>query len=95
MVSDKVKSYKYCTNKNCAHADPRVKDWFLMDNPFCIIGVISVYLYFVLHKGPQLMKNRQPFNVDKIMIVYNFFQIIACFYLVEEVRRLFDEMNCK
>lgn len=35
------------------------------------------YLYLVLSVGPWFMKNRKPFEIKKILIAYNAFQIVA------------------
>jgi hypothetical protein len=43
-----------------------------------ILSIISQYL------GPKLMANREPFELQKIIIAYNFFQILLnlkLFYL--------------
>lgn len=62
----------------CLILDPRVKDWLLMSSPFTIIGVITVYLFFVLKLGPILMKNRKPFNIDQVVKYYNLLQVLLC-----------------
>lgn len=74
-------------------ADPRVKDFFFMSNPFYMLGTIILYLYFVLKWGPKFMENRKPFNLDKIMVVYNVIQIIACLYLVNQVNNKFFHLT--
>ncbi|XP_076384897.1 very long chain fatty acid elongase 7 isoform X2 [Megalopta genalis] len=58
-------------------ADPRVADWFLMGSPVPLLGIISLYLAFVLRLGPLYMKNRKPFNLNKLMIFYNIFMATA------------------
>ena len=40
---------------------------------------------FVLKWGPRFMKNRKPFNLDKILILYNALQVVACLYLFVNV----------
>ncbi|VVC93378.1 unnamed protein product [Leptidea sinapis] len=49
-----------------------------------IFDEIAVYLLFVLKIGPNFMKNRQPFNVEKLMILHNLSQVIACAYVFYE-----------
>lgn len=66
-------------------SDPRVKDFLLMSNPFPTIAILTVYLYFILKWGPNYMKDRKPFNLDRLMIVYNIIQIIACCMLLKQV----------
>ncbi|KAG4079957.1 hypothetical protein HA402_006269 [Bradysia odoriphaga] len=64
--------------------DPRVKDFLLMSNPFPTIAILTVYLYFILKWGPNYMRDRKPFNLDTLMIVYNIIQIIACCLLLKQ-----------
>ncbi|PBC31330.1 Elongation of very long chain fatty acids protein [Apis cerana cerana] len=58
-------------------ADSRVADWMLMSNPFSLLGIIFLYLLFVLRLGPLWMKNRKPYSLNKIMICYNIFMSTA------------------
>ncbi|XP_023935603.1 elongation of very long chain fatty acids protein 7 isoform X2 [Bicyclus anynana] len=61
-----------------------VDDWFLMKSPFLLIFITSCYLTFVLKVGPAYMKDRRPFNVTKILILYNTFQVLYSVYLCIE-----------
>ncbi|XP_022816093.1 elongation of very long chain fatty acids protein 7-like [Spodoptera litura] len=61
--------------------DPRTRDWFLIAKPYQTLAILGLYLMFVLEWGPKFMKNRQPYNLDKILIVYNSFQVVACAYV--------------
>lgn len=65
--------------------DPRVRNMLFMSNPFTIIALLTVYLCFILKWGPNYMKNRKPFNLNKLIIVYNILQIVACARLVIQV----------
>lgn len=56
-----------------------------MSSPVTTGVILFLYLNFVLKWGPQYMKNRKPYNLDTIMIVYNIIQILACIYLVFQV----------
>lgn len=42
-----------------------------MDNPWPIIGIIIIYLLFVLKIGPQMMQNRKPFPLRAVLLIYN------------------------
>lgn len=53
-----------------------------MSSPVAMFVILFFYLNFVLSWGPKWMRDRKPFNIDTIMVVYNFVQIIACIYLV-------------
>lgn len=57
-----------------------------MENPTSWLVLVTVYLYIVKN-GPKFMKDRKPFNIEKIIIVYNMLQIIAnviLFFLVSD-----------
>ncbi|XP_034177859.1 very long chain fatty acid elongase 7 [Osmia lignaria lignaria] len=58
-------------------ADPRVADWLLMGTPFPLLAIVSLYLVIVLRLGPLYMRNRKPYNLNKVMIFYNIFMAIA------------------
>lgn len=74
--------------------DPRVRDMLFMSNPFTMLGILAVYLYFILKWGPQYMKNRKPFNLNRIIIAYNIIQIVACARLVVQVNFIYPFDSC-
>lgn len=45
--------------------------------------MISLYLWFILYKGPLMMEARQPFNLTNTLRWYNLFQLFACTVFVE------------
>nr|CAD7601290.1 unnamed protein product [Timema genevievae] len=61
-------------------ADPRVKNWPLIGSPIYLLVIIALYLFFVLVAGPKFMENRRPYNLKKIIAVYNIFQVVANSY---------------
>ncbi|CAN7941953.1 unnamed protein product [Ixodes hexagonus] len=62
--------------------DPRTKDWETLKNPSYIVLLIGSYLYMAKVWGPQFMKNRKPYNVKRIIMVYNLFQVVANAYFL-------------
>lgn len=66
-------------------SDPRVNNWPMMSSPFPTIFISLFYAYFVKVLGPKLMENRKPFNLRKIMLFYNLFQVILSTWLFYEV----------
>lgn len=58
----------------------------MMSNPFMMFGILAAYLYFTLKWGPNFMKNRKPFDLSNILIIYNIIQIIFCARLVLQVK---------
>lgn len=71
-------------------SDPRVNDWFLMSGPFPTLSICLFYAYFVKVLGPKLMENRKPFDLRRVMLWYNLFQVIFSTWLFREVSRLTD-----
>lgn len=65
-------------------ADDRTNDWPLMRNPLPGMAIIFGYLYFVLRAGPRFMANRKPFKMQKLLIAYNFLQVLISIGLVYE-----------
>lgn len=64
--------------------DPRTNDWFLIKSPIGLLIIFS-YLYFVNSWGPKFMADRKPYKLDKVLMVYNFGQVLVSIYLVYEV----------
>lgn len=50
-------------------------DNFLVRTPWTIISIVTIYLYFVNDFGRRFMKNREPFELNKIINIYNLVQI--------------------
>ncbi|XP_053670768.1 elongation of very long chain fatty acids protein 7-like [Anopheles nili] len=46
-------------------------------SPLLILGIVGVYLYFVLRCGPRHMANRKPYKLGTIIKSYNLVQVIA------------------
>lgn len=53
-----------------------------MVNPLAVIGILTVYLLFVLKFGPLIMKNRPAYKLERVMQIYNVIQVVACIYIV-------------
>lgn len=66
-------------------SDPRINDWFLMSSPFPTLAICLFYAYFVKVLGPKLMENRKPFDLRRVMLWYNLFQVIFSTWLFNEV----------
>lgn len=62
--------------------DPRVKGLPLMDSPLPTMAICLSYVYFFTVLGPRLMENRKPFEVQKLMIIYNFAMVICSIIFV-------------
>ncbi|CAL7952338.1 unnamed protein product [Xylocopa violacea] len=67
-------------NKN----DPRTEDWFLVSAPGPLAIILVSYIYFCTSAGPRYMKNRKPYELRNVLIVYNFAQVLLSIYLFYE-----------
>ncbi|XP_055380173.1 elongation of very long chain fatty acids protein AAEL008004-like, partial [Condylostylus longicornis] len=65
-------------------ADPRTNDWPLIRSPVPTFIILCAYWYFVLYWGPRYMKDRKPFNLERVLIAYNFVQVLVSIWLVHE-----------
>ncbi|CAH2260862.1 jg21190 [Pararge aegeria aegeria] len=65
-------------------SDPRIKDWFLMSSPFPTLAICLTYVFTVKILGPKLMEDRKPFELKRVLIWYNLFQVIFSCWLFNE-----------
>lgn len=63
--------------------------FWLFSSPVYVVVIISAYMSFVLHFGPRWMKNREPFNLKYVIIVYNLLQVYYNFWMTREVIFIF------
>lgn len=54
--------------------DPRSDPWPLMSSIWPTTFICIAYVYVVKVAGPNFMKNREPYNIKGLMILYNLFQ---------------------
>ena len=54
------------------------------NGPWTMISILLAYLVFVKRIGPQLMKDRQAFNLRHIMIAYNVMLVALNVYFFVE-----------
>ena len=69
--------------------DPRVDSWPLMYSIWPTTFICVAYVYLVKVVGPKFMEKREPYNIKKIMIVYNLFQTLFSFWMFKESWRLY------
>lgn len=92
MISTPPKKMEFEANKTSGYwdylfvdlADPRTNDWLLIKSPLPAAGILIAWLYFVTSWGPKFMANRKPFQLEKTLIVYNFFQVALSIYIFYE-----------
>ncbi|CAL1286988.1 unnamed protein product [Larinioides sclopetarius] len=59
-----------------------IYDKFLLKYPLVSYAIVILYVLFVQWIGPAIMRKRKPYSLQKILIVYNFFQVLANFYIL-------------
>lgn len=65
--------------------DPRVNPYaFLNSGPWSTLAMIAAYLYFVKILGPELMKDRKPFQLRGLMVFYNFTMVAVSAWMFYE-----------
>lgn len=60
-------------------------DDLALSSAISMFSIIAGYLYVVKILLPDFMRNRKPFKIRKILIVYNIFQITSNAYIAYEV----------
>lgn len=78
VIHSLISGYKYL---NEDLADSRTNKWILVSSPWPALTILIVYWYFLLYIGPRLMKNRNGFNLTRIVQLYDFLQIVSNFWL--------------
>ena len=69
---------KYC------FPDPRVDDWLLMRTPFPTAILFFLYL-IVVWIGPAFMRDKRPFQIKWLLVIYNLGLVGLSFYMFYEV----------
>ncbi|KAH8260937.1 hypothetical protein KR044_000898, partial [Drosophila immigrans] len=64
------------SNVEITQLDPATKNWPLLGSHWPMTTIIAVYLIFVLKAGRMFMEHRKPYNLKKVLAVYNIFQVI-------------------
>ncbi|XP_047344682.1 elongation of very long chain fatty acids protein AAEL008004-like [Vespa velutina] len=78
FINHLYNQYHYITEYK---TDPRTKDWLFVGSFWYLFGIIGVYLQFIYVSGPAFMKKRKPFELNKILQLYNVIQIILNGYI--------------
>lgn len=79
VIRNCILYYDYIFNQN---SDPRSAHLPLVGSPLPIVGIITVYLYFVNKWGPKWMEKRKPFDLQNLMSAFNLLQILGNLYIM-------------
>ncbi|KTG41415.1 hypothetical protein cypCar_00045656 [Cyprinus carpio] len=80
IINDTVEFYRW----SLTIADKRVEKWPLMDSPLPTLAISSSYLLF-LWLGPKYMQGREPLQLRKTLILYNFSMVVLNFFIFKEL----------
>ncbi|XP_070153803.1 very long chain fatty acid elongase 7 [Polyergus mexicanus] len=78
IIQQLIAGYKYI---NEDLADPRTQDYFMISTPWPCIALLGFYIYLIYYIGPRFMTRRQPFQLNRILQIYNLSQIILNAYI--------------
>ncbi|CAG2101849.1 unnamed protein product [Medioppia subpectinata] len=56
-------------------------DWPLMGSPIPILTLILSYIYFVKVLGPMWMKDKTPFRIEGLIVVYNIVMVFTSAFI--------------
>lgn len=65
-----------CSFWFCVTADERSEKFFLLENPPILMAMLLTSYVLLVRWGPQLMKDRKPFELKYVMMLYNLIQIL-------------------
>lgn len=71
-------------NEVASRIDPRLHKYPLMQTPGPMTAILLFYLFFVLYLGPRYMSKRKPFQLQGLMIFYNFTLVVLSIFIVYE-----------
>lgn len=66
--------------------DPRTAHLPVVASLTYTLALIGLYLLTVLKLGPAFMSNRKPFEIKRILQIYNVLQIATNVYIISQVR---------
>ncbi|XP_011882850.1 PREDICTED: elongation of very long chain fatty acids protein AAEL008004-like [Vollenhovia emeryi] len=73
------KLYNYFMDEPC----PETREWVFVYTPLPILLITAGYLYFILHAGPNYMKNRPPYKLRTFILIYDTIQILANLWFIK------------
>lgn len=66
-------------------SDPRTRHMFMVNDTPVYVWICSVIYLAIVILGPHLMKNRKPFQLRSLMMIYNASLVALSTYMVIEI----------
>ncbi|KAH3882566.1 hypothetical protein DPMN_006507 [Dreissena polymorpha] len=63
--------------------DPRTQEWLLIPNIAPNVVIVATYLIVIIG-GQKVMRNREAFQLNQLMMVYNFCLVLLNAYIFYE-----------
>lgn len=70
------------------YLDARTKGWWMVNSVYTTLTIVICY-FLVVWLTPRYMKNRSPFNLKLVLIIYNIIMIFVNLFIIIEVNKLF------
>ncbi|XP_035913944.1 elongation of very long chain fatty acids protein 4-like [Anopheles stephensi] len=68
-------------------SDKRTAHLPFLHSPLWPLSVLSVYFLLVFYWIPHYMRDRKPYDLRKLMLAYNVFQVVVCYCLIRQLVR--------
>ncbi|CAH1774017.1 unnamed protein product [Owenia fusiformis] len=81
MITDLIRQY----DEALPHADPRTKDWLLVNNTPVYVWALTAIYMLIVFLGPTIMKNRRPYDLSAFLVVYNLGLVALSAYMLIEI----------
>ncbi len=81
VLQDKYLELRTLYDRAWELRDRRVDGWPLMESPLPTAVICLTYIYVVKVAGPRFMRDREPLDVRKFLIVYNLCQVFFSLYM--------------
>ena len=75
--------------------DVRIAHWPLVYSPIPTIVASIIYVWLVKSYGPRYMKNREPYDLKTVLVVYNALQVASSTFLFYQASLLFNPISIK
>ncbi|RUS91340.1 hypothetical protein EGW08_000857 [Elysia chlorotica] len=81
FVKDLMRQY----DEAYPHADPRTRNWLLMEDSPWPVWILTIIYMLCVFIGPRIMRDRKPFSLQYFMVVYNLGLVVLSAYMFLEL----------
>ncbi|XP_011863246.1 PREDICTED: elongation of very long chain fatty acids protein AAEL008004-like [Vollenhovia emeryi] len=61
----------------------QTREWLFLSSPLPLLLITLAYLYFIYYAGPRYMKNRPPYKLRTVILIYDLIQILINLWSVK------------